>query len=159
MHEEGVQPDNVTFVGLLSEPVAMQVWWTKGLHCDASMSTVYMISTKLEHYSSMVELLGCALQLFLQSSFLSLSFNLLLEIPIRISCIHTCLIGEHTWPASFSGSCSRTCLATHSPFSPLPWILQAAKHQAKHSRTFYIQFQYHIYISIFSFSKPGAKKV
>lgn len=71
MHEEGVQPDNVTFVGLLSEPVAMQVWWTKGLHCDASMSTVYMISTKLEHYSSMVELLGCALQLFLQSSFLS----------------------------------------------------------------------------------------
>jgi hypothetical protein len=80
----------------LSEPVAMQVWWTKGLHCDASMSTVYMISTKLEHYSSMVELLGCALQLFLQSSFLSFSFNLLLEIPIGISCIHTCLIGEHT---------------------------------------------------------------
>jgi pentatricopeptide repeat protein len=29
MHEEGVQPDNVTFVGLLSEPVAMQVCWTK----------------------------------------------------------------------------------------------------------------------------------
>jgi hypothetical protein len=27
MHEEGVQPDNVTFVGLLSERVAMQVWW------------------------------------------------------------------------------------------------------------------------------------
>jgi hypothetical protein len=46
----------------------------KGLHRDASMSTVYTISAKLEHYSSMLELRGCALQLFLQSSFLSLSF-------------------------------------------------------------------------------------
>ncbi len=40
--------------------VAMQVkWWMKAICCYVSMTTVYMISAKLEHYTCKVDLLGC----------------------------------------------------------------------------------------------------
>ncbi len=54
---EGVQPDDITFVCLVFDQlVAMQVWWMKAC---ASMITVYTISSKLENYTCMIDLLGC----------------------------------------------------------------------------------------------------
>jgi pentatricopeptide repeat protein len=59
MREEGVQPNDITFVCLLS------AWSHAGLVHEgmcfyASMKEVYMISPTMEHYTCMVDLLGCA---------------------------------------------------------------------------------------------------
>jgi pentatricopeptide repeat protein len=59
MCEEGVQPDDITFVCLLSA-CSHAGLVDEGMHCYASMSTVYMISAKLEHFTCMIDLLGRA---------------------------------------------------------------------------------------------------
>ncbi|CAK9193482.1 unnamed protein product [Sphagnum troendelagicum] len=59
MREEGVQPDDITFVCLLSA-CSHSGLVDEGLRFYSSMSTVYMISAKLEHYTCMVDLLGRA---------------------------------------------------------------------------------------------------
>jgi pentatricopeptide repeat protein len=57
MCEEGIQPDDVTFVCLLSA-CSHAGLVDEGMCCYASMATVHMISAKLEHYTCMVDLLG-----------------------------------------------------------------------------------------------------
>jgi len=57
--EEGVQPNEITFVCLLSA-CSHAGLVDEGMCCYASMSKVHMISPKLEHYTCMVDLLGCA---------------------------------------------------------------------------------------------------
>jgi pentatricopeptide repeat protein len=59
MDEEGVQPNEITFVCLLSA-CSHAGLVDEGMCCYASMSKVHMISPKLEHYTCMVDLLGCA---------------------------------------------------------------------------------------------------
>ncbi len=59
MCEEGVKPDDITFVCLLSA-CSHAGLVDEGMSCYASMITVYMISPKSEHYSCMVDLLGHA---------------------------------------------------------------------------------------------------
>ncbi|CAM6058325.1 unnamed protein product [Sphagnum tenellum] len=59
MCEEGVQPDDITFVCLLSA-CSHAGLVDEGMHCYAAMVTDYMISAKLEHYTCMVDLLGRA---------------------------------------------------------------------------------------------------
>jgi pentatricopeptide repeat protein len=59
MCEEGVQPDDVTFICLLSA-CSHAGLVGEGMHCYASMVKDYMISAKLEHYTCMVDLLGRA---------------------------------------------------------------------------------------------------
>ncbi|KAH9532406.1 hypothetical protein CY35_19G091900 [Sphagnum magellanicum] len=59
MCEEGVQPNDITFVCLLSA-CSHAGLVDEGMHCYASMITVYMISAKSEHYTCMVDLLGHA---------------------------------------------------------------------------------------------------
>jgi len=59
MCEEGVQPNDITFVCLLSAS-SHATLVDERMHCYISMITEYMISTKLEHYVCMVDLLGCA---------------------------------------------------------------------------------------------------
>jgi len=59
MCEEGVQPDDITFVCLLSA-CSHAGLVDEGMRCYASMSTVYRISAKLEHYTCMIDLLGRA---------------------------------------------------------------------------------------------------
>jgi pentatricopeptide repeat protein len=59
MCEEGVKPDDITFVCLLSA-CSHACLVDEGMCCYASMITVYMISPKLEHYTKMVDLLGRA---------------------------------------------------------------------------------------------------
>ncbi len=59
MCEEGVQPDDITFVCLLSA-CSHAGLVHEGMHCYASMTTVYIISAKLEHYTCMVNLLDRA---------------------------------------------------------------------------------------------------
>ncbi|CAM6008822.1 unnamed protein product [Sphagnum balticum] len=59
MQEEGVQPDDITFVCLLSA-CSHSGLVDEGLRFYSSMSTIYMISAKLEHYTCMVDLLGRA---------------------------------------------------------------------------------------------------
>jgi pentatricopeptide repeat protein len=59
MCEEGVQSDGVTFIGLLSA-CSHAGLVDEGMHCYASMVTDYMSSAKLEHYTCMVDFLGCA---------------------------------------------------------------------------------------------------
>jgi pentatricopeptide repeat protein len=54
---EGVQPNDITFVCLLSA-CSHAGLVDEGMCCYASMTTVYMISPKLEHYTCMVDLLG-----------------------------------------------------------------------------------------------------
>jgi pentatricopeptide repeat protein len=56
---EGVQPDDITFVCLLSACSHVGLV-DEGMCIFASMTTVYMVSAKLEHYTCMVNLLGCA---------------------------------------------------------------------------------------------------
>ncbi len=60
MCKEGVQPDDTTFVCLLLSGCSHAGLVDEGLRCHSSMSTVYMISAKLEHYTCMVDLLGRA---------------------------------------------------------------------------------------------------
>jgi pentatricopeptide repeat protein len=56
---EGVQPDDITFVCLLSA-CSHAGLVDEGMCIFASMTTVYMVFAKLEHYTCMVNLLGCA---------------------------------------------------------------------------------------------------
>jgi len=62
MREEGVQPDDITFVCLLSACSHLGLV-DEGMCFYSSMTTVYTISTKLEHYTCMVDLFGCASRL------------------------------------------------------------------------------------------------
>jgi len=57
MCEEGVKPDDITFVCLLSACSHVGLV-DEGMCCYVSMITVFMISPKSEHYSCMVDLLG-----------------------------------------------------------------------------------------------------
>jgi hypothetical protein len=59
MCKEGVQPDDITFVCLLSA-CSHAGLVHEGLCSYSSMSTVYRMSAKLEHYTYMVDLLGRA---------------------------------------------------------------------------------------------------
>jgi pentatricopeptide repeat protein len=59
MREEGVQPDDTTFVCLLSA-CSHSGLVDEGLRFYSSMSTVYMISVNLQHYTCMIDLLGRA---------------------------------------------------------------------------------------------------
>jgi len=59
MCAEGVQPDDTTFICLLSTCHHAGLV-DKGMHCYASMVTDYTISAKLEHYTCMVDVLGHA---------------------------------------------------------------------------------------------------
>jgi pentatricopeptide repeat protein len=61
MCEEGVQPDDITFVCLLLA-CSHAGLVDEGMRCYASMTTVHMFSAKLEHYICMIDLLcraGC----------------------------------------------------------------------------------------------------
>jgi pentatricopeptide repeat protein len=49
MCEEGVKPNDTTFTCLLSA-CNHASWVDEGMHCYVSMTIVYMISAKLEHY-------------------------------------------------------------------------------------------------------------
>jgi hypothetical protein len=59
MCEKGVQLGDVTNICLLSA-CSHAGLVDGGMCCYASMSSVYMISAKFEHYICMVDLLGCA---------------------------------------------------------------------------------------------------
>ncbi|KAH9530503.1 hypothetical protein CY35_20G006400 [Sphagnum magellanicum] len=59
MCEEGVHPDDITFVCLLSA-CSHAGFVDEGLRFYALMTTVYRIPAKLEHYTCMVDLLGRA---------------------------------------------------------------------------------------------------
>ncbi len=59
MCEEGVQPNDITFVCLLSA-CSYAGLVDEGMCCYAYMTTVHMISPKLEHYTCMVDLRGHA---------------------------------------------------------------------------------------------------
>jgi pentatricopeptide repeat protein len=59
MCKEGVQPDDITFITLLSA-CSHAGLVDEGMRCYASMVTDYMISAKLEHYTCMVDILGRA---------------------------------------------------------------------------------------------------
>jgi pentatricopeptide repeat protein len=59
MCEEVIQPDDITFICLLSA-CSHAGLVDEGRHCYASMVTDYMVSAKLEHYTCMVDLLGHA---------------------------------------------------------------------------------------------------
>ncbi len=59
MCKEGVQPDDITFISLLSA-CSHAGLVDEGMRCYASMVTDYMISAKLEHYTCMVDVLGRA---------------------------------------------------------------------------------------------------
>ncbi|CAM6002934.1 unnamed protein product [Sphagnum balticum] len=59
MREEGVQPDDTTF-GCLLSACSHSGLVDEGLSFYSSMSTVYMISANLQHYTCMVDLLGRA---------------------------------------------------------------------------------------------------
>ncbi len=56
MCEEGVLPDDITFVYLLSACNHVGLA-DEDMHCYASMIMVYTISANLEHYTCMVKLL------------------------------------------------------------------------------------------------------
>jgi pentatricopeptide repeat protein len=60
MCKEGVQLDDTTFVCLLLSACSHAGLVDEGLRCYSSMSTVYMISAKLEHYTCMIDFLGRA---------------------------------------------------------------------------------------------------
>ncbi len=57
MCEEGVQPNNITFVCLLLACSHASLL-DEGKHFFASMIMVHMISPRLEHYTCMVDLFG-----------------------------------------------------------------------------------------------------
>jgi pentatricopeptide repeat protein len=60
MREEGVQPNDITFVCLLSACSHAGMVDEEGLCYYASMSSVHRISATLEHHACMVDLLGHA---------------------------------------------------------------------------------------------------
>jgi pentatricopeptide repeat protein len=57
MCEEGVQPNDITFVCLLLA-CSHAGLVDEGMCCHASMVTDYIIPAKLEHYTCMVDLFG-----------------------------------------------------------------------------------------------------
>jgi hypothetical protein len=59
MCEEGVQPNDITFIFLLSA-CSHAGLVDEGMRFYASMVTDYMVSPKSEHYTCIVDLLGCA---------------------------------------------------------------------------------------------------
>jgi hypothetical protein len=59
MYEEGVQQDDITFVYFLST-CSHAGMVDEGMHCYITMATDYMISTRLSHYTFMVDLIGRA---------------------------------------------------------------------------------------------------
>ncbi len=59
MCAEGVQPDDTTFICLLS-PCRHAGLVDEGMHCYPSMVTDYMVSAMFEYYTCMVDLLGHA---------------------------------------------------------------------------------------------------
>jgi pentatricopeptide repeat protein len=59
MCEVGVQPDDITFICLLSA-CSHAGLVDEGMHMHASMIRHYTIPAKLEHYTNMVDLLGHA---------------------------------------------------------------------------------------------------
>jgi hypothetical protein len=75
MQQDGVQPNDITFICLLSS-------WSyaglvdEGMHCFALLSTVYGISTKLEHHTYIVDLLGHA-------SHLQKAENMVMAMPCK----------------------------------------------------------------------------
>ncbi len=75
MCEEGVKPNDITFVCLLSA-CGHAGLVDEGLCCFTSMSTVYKISAKLEHYTCMVDLLG-------RSGRLQEAENMIQALPFR----------------------------------------------------------------------------
>ncbi len=77
MCEEGVQPNDVTFVRLLSA-CSHAGLVDEGMRCYASMMADYRISAKLEHYICMVYLFGCAGDLEGISGFFSFHTRLVL---------------------------------------------------------------------------------
>ncbi|CAM6025802.1 unnamed protein product [Sphagnum balticum] len=75
MCEEGVKPNDITFVCLLSA-CGHAGLVDEGLRCFTSMSTVYKISAKLEHYTCTVDLLG-------RSGRLQEAENMIQALPFR----------------------------------------------------------------------------
>jgi pentatricopeptide repeat protein len=59
MCEEGVQPNDITFICLLSA-YSHAGLVDEGMRYYASMTTNYMIIGKSEHYACLVNLLDCA---------------------------------------------------------------------------------------------------
>jgi pentatricopeptide repeat protein len=59
MCTEGVQPDDTTFICVLSACLHAGLI-DEGMHCYTSMVTDYMICAKLDHYTCMVDLFGHA---------------------------------------------------------------------------------------------------
>jgi pentatricopeptide repeat protein len=59
MCEEDVLPNDITSICLLSA-CSHAGMVDEGMRCYTSMITVYIISAKLEHYTCMIDLLGCA---------------------------------------------------------------------------------------------------
>jgi pentatricopeptide repeat protein len=75
MCAEGVQPDDITFICLLSA-CSHAGLVDEGMCCYVSMVTDYMISAKLEHFTCMVDLLGCAGQLLeAENMLMAMSFK------------------------------------------------------------------------------------
>ncbi|CAM6033611.1 unnamed protein product [Sphagnum compactum] len=60
MRQEGVQPNSVTFVGVLNASCSHAGLVDEGMRLYASMTKDYMIPAKLEHHTCMVDLLGRA---------------------------------------------------------------------------------------------------
>jgi pentatricopeptide repeat protein len=77
---EGVQPNDVTFVCLLSA-CSHAGLVGEGMRCYASMIRNYRISPKLEHYICMVDLFSCAGDLECISGFFSFHTRLVLPQP------------------------------------------------------------------------------
>jgi pentatricopeptide repeat protein len=57
MCKEGIEPDDITFVCVLSA-CSHAGLVDEGMQCYSSMSEIYRIPAKLEHYTCMVDLLG-----------------------------------------------------------------------------------------------------
>ncbi len=75
MCDEGVQPDDITFVCVLSA-CSHAGLVDEGMRLYASMIRDYMIPAKLEHYTCMVDLLGCA-------GHLQEAENMVMEMPCK----------------------------------------------------------------------------
>ncbi len=75
MCEEGVQPDDITFICLLSA-CSHAGLVDEGMRCYATMVTDYMISAKLEHYT-------CMVNLFCHAGHLQEAENMVMAMPCK----------------------------------------------------------------------------
>ncbi len=75
MCEEGVQPDDITFICVLSA-CSHAGLVDEGMHCYASMVTDYMIPAKLQHYTCMVDL-------FCRAGHLQEAENMVMAMPCK----------------------------------------------------------------------------